>query len=176
MNRKLIIAACITILFTNVSFAEVSKYAGIQLTSSDFKKAILPSSKNLNFIIAEQGYEDGQPLVFSSDINGDGVLDYIIESDYRVCGTGGCVYVLVDGKTLEKKGEFFGSPPIISDSKVSEHSRFMMLTYSEPDKATLDIYEYNKKEYVLTKSIKLQGNKLVNQLNRFKSANHRVVR
>ncbi len=172
MNIELIIAACVTILFTSVCCAEENKYEGIELAGSDFKRTTLPSNRNLNFIIAEQGFEDEKPLVFSSDINGDGILDYIIESDYRVCGTGGCVYVLVDGKTLEKKGEFFGSPPIISVSKANGHSRFMMLTYSGPDKATLDLYEFSNKEYFLTKTIKLQGNKLVNQLKQFKSVNN----
>ena len=33
------------------------------------------------------------------DLNGDGIVDYLLQSAPSLCGNGGCVYVLCDGRT-----------------------------------------------------------------------------
>lgn len=164
------VAAFVTILFTSAVFAENNTFTGIILDSSSFKRTSLPESESLRSIIVDEGFDDSKPLIYSVDINGDGIPDYIIESDQAICGTGGCIYLVIDGKTFEKKLDFLGSPPIISDRKFNGHSVILILKYSGPDMATIDVYEFKKKEYERTKSIKLSGEKLKNQLKKFRKA------
>jgi hypothetical protein len=160
----------VTVLFTNVVFAENNTFTGIVLDSSSFKRASLPESESLQSIMADEGFDDSKPLIYSVDINGDGIPDYIIESDQVICGTGGCIYLVIDGKTFEKKLDFLGSPPIISDRKFNGHSVILILKYSGPDKATIGVYEFKNKEYERTKTIILSGEKLKKQLKRFRKA------
>jgi hypothetical protein len=59
-------------------------------------------------------YEDGEPIGgLVVDFNGDGVNDYLIVSANRMCGNGGCAYLLFDGAAGKQIGEFFGEPLII---------------------------------------------------------------
>ena len=39
------------------------------------------------------------------DLNGDGVMDYIIQSAPSLCGTGGCGYAIFDGARHKSLGE-----------------------------------------------------------------------
>src|SRR6266404_5703715 len=60
---------------------------------------------------ADLEYDDSEPMkgvVF--DLDGDGVKDYLLQSAPSLCGNGGCIYVLCDGATGRKLGQFFGSP------------------------------------------------------------------
>ena len=60
-------------------------------------------------------YIDGElPLVHVDDFNGDGVSDYLMGTpEWRLCGTAGCPYVLLDGESLEKVGDFFGTVAVL---------------------------------------------------------------
>jgi hypothetical protein len=170
MKIIICIVACATVLFTNVVFAENNTFTGIILDSSSFKRKSLPESESIQSIMADEGFDDSKPLIYSVDINGDGISDYIIESDQVICGTGGCIYLVIDGKTLEKKLDYLGSPPIISDHKFNGHSVILIMKYNGPDKATIDVYKFKKRKYERTKSFTLSGKKLENQLNKFRKA------
>lgn len=52
------------------------------------------------------------------DLNGDGIPDYLFIAHPNICGTGGCPYVLVDGKSRHTIGEFFGSI-VLLDQKIN---------------------------------------------------------
>lgn len=43
------------------------------------------------------------------DLNADGVPDYILQSAPSLCGSGGCQYALVDGKSGHALGQLFGN-------------------------------------------------------------------
>ena len=124
----------------------------------------MPQNNDLDFFVEDQDYENGQPLVYAFDVNGDGVLDYLIKSEHALCGTGGCTYLLIDGKTFVKKGEFAGNPPMIADSKVNKHFLFLTLKYDGPDHAKVGVYQYNGLEYVFKKSIALKKSDIARQL------------
>jgi hypothetical protein len=44
------------------------------------------------------------------DLNHDGTPDYIVRSAASLCGTGGCVYLLIDGVKEKIIGQVFGEP------------------------------------------------------------------
>ena len=44
------------------------------------------------------------------DLNHDGSADYIVQSAASLCGTGGCVYLLIDGGKNKIIGHLFGEP------------------------------------------------------------------
>jgi len=160
---SIVVVALMATCCSIVNASDETLYSGIKLTETAFKKKKLPSSKALDSIIAEQEYDDDVPKVFTKDINGDGKVDYFIVTSDSLCGTGGCGYTLVDGKTLSKIGEFFGTEPIVSDSKVNNHAVIMFLKYDGPDKAALELWTFNKKKYGFHKSIALKGQNLVKQ-------------
>jgi hypothetical protein len=52
---------------------------------------------------------DGPPYRgLRTDLDGDGALEYIVESARSLCANGGCVYALFDGATLRPLGSVFG--------------------------------------------------------------------
>ncbi len=52
-----------------------------------------------------------------ADLNGDGIVDYIIQSAPGLCGTGGCVYSIVDGAQGKTLGQVFGNPLYVRSAK-----------------------------------------------------------
>jgi hypothetical protein len=44
------------------------------------------------------------------DLNHDGTPDYIVRSAASLCGTGGCLYLLIDGAKEKIIGQVFGEP------------------------------------------------------------------
>ena len=49
------------------------------------------------------------------DLNGDGIIDYLVQSAPSLCGNGGCIYELVDGATRRR---FNGSPLYVRAERV----------------------------------------------------------
>jgi hypothetical protein len=74
----------------------------------------LPAVGDVPAVLADLEVPDGEvPKVLTLDVTGDGVGDWLVESPDTACGTGGCTYVLVDGRSARRLGEFFGSPLVV---------------------------------------------------------------
>jgi hypothetical protein len=165
--RKCSIFATILLMLTSTTAANAAAYPGVRLTDSAFREQNLPQNRDIRAIALVQDYEDGRAKFFAIDVNGDGVRDFIIRSNDSLCGTGGCGYVLVDGKTFTTLGEFTGVEPIISDSKVNGHALVIFIKYSAADRADLEVWAFNKKKYAYSKVIKLKGKDLAHQVKLF---------
>lgn len=169
-SKALVLAILFAAISTNVAAAGGAKFAGVRLEDSAFREEKLPRNENLENIVIDQDYGESRPKVFSRDLNGDRVRDFIIRSNDSLCGTGGCGYTVVDGKSFVTLGEFAGTEPIISDSKVNGHALIMFFKYSTADKAMLEVWAFKKRKYAYLKSIKLTGKELVLQEKQF----HRI--
>lgn len=91
--------------------------------------------------IASLDYDDTEPIRgVAADLNGDGVDEYVLQSAERLCGNGGCVYVLIDGATRRKVGEFFGSPLVVRAERA--HGYPNIATYSHQSAESGDYTEY----------------------------------
>ncbi len=89
------------------------------------------------------------PYVFSMDLNADGLPELFVGSpNYRLCGTAGCPYILLDGKTKELIGDFFGTVAITSTT-VNSYPVIHAISKRDIDTTLLQIYVFNGDEYTL---------------------------
>jgi len=136
----------------------------------DFPPLTLPKSNELSKILADEDYEDnGAVNGYKLDLNGDGIDDYLIQSPMGLCGTGGCGFIIIDGKSFRKIGDFFGGAIIISDKKVDGYSMVQRLKYTGSDSAEIESYIYRGNEYELVTKNIYSGKTLDKQLGQLRS-------
>jgi hypothetical protein len=96
-------------------------------------------------------YDDAEPITgVAVDLNGDGIRDYLLQSAPRLCGNGGCVYVLYDGATRKKLGEFFGSPLYVHVERSHGAQNIATYSHQSADSATYTEYGFDGKVYSVT--------------------------
>lgn len=101
-------------------------------------------------------YGDNElPHAYVSDLNGDGVPDYLIVASPVICGTGGCPYVLVDGKSNRAIGEFFGAIALI-DQKINKYPVIQAISKLDIAAVTVSTYVFDGRYYRLTASSVLE--------------------
>lgn len=87
---------------------------GTLIPREAFAPRVLAASGEVENVLLGLDYDKGEvPLVYAADFNGDGEVDFLIVSPERLCGTAGCVYSLLDGKTMREIGNFFGHVAIL---------------------------------------------------------------
>ena len=94
------------------------------------------------------------------DITGDGVQDYVVESAPSLCGTGGCLYALIDGVTQRGLGEIFGEMLSIHAPLINGYP--VIQTYASSGARTGDYscFVYNGDRYVMVSSVEVTGESL----------------
>ena len=97
--------------------------------------------------LAALEYDPGEvPSAFSADFNGDGVVDYLIRSSHRLCGTGGCPHILVDGKTDRHLGDFFGGIAIL-ERRINRHPVIQVVSKYDINATHLTTFVYADGRY-----------------------------
>lgn len=96
-------------------------------------------------------------LAHGLDINGDGVEDHTVAS-YRnsLCGTGGCPYVLLDGRSGREIGSFFGSVAVLT-AKVNGYAVIQVIGKRSIDSSSLTTHVYDRGSYHLVSYSILQA-------------------
>jgi len=110
---------------------------------------------------AELEYDDTVPMKgIAADLNGDGRIDYLLQSAPSLCGNSGCIYVLVDGARRRRIGDFFGSPLIIRPAR--SHGYPIIATYSHTSVGSGEIadFRFNGMKYVLASTHRFAGKAL----------------
>jgi hypothetical protein len=103
-------------------------------------------------------YEDAQPITgMAVDLNGDGRLDYLLQSAPSLCGNGGCIYVLCDGATRGKLGEFFGATLIVRAERVHGYPNIETYSHLSARAGTYATYSFDGKTYIVTASGSMEG-------------------
>jgi hypothetical protein len=102
-------------------------------------------------------YDNTVPYVFQKDLNGDGAEDFLIVSATSLCGTGGCPYALVNGKTMRQIGDFFGSPILISDQKINNFPVIQSYSHLSAWSGNFITYIYDGKKYQVVSQVYLIG-------------------
>jgi hypothetical protein len=123
MKRYAIVALIVLPLMGN-AYADQKKPSGMLLDNSSVSQVQvkLPTAGDIpNLLNQLEYYDNAVPYVFQKDLNGDGAEDFLIVSASSLCGTGGCLYALVDGKSMRQIADFFGSPILISDQKINHY-------------------------------------------------------
>ena len=130
----------------------------------------LQLNNKLSGLLSDQDFEEPYKG-HKKDLNGDGIDDYILESPQGLCGTGGCVYLLIDGKSCNIIGEFLGGYIIISDKKTGQHSVVKRLRYSGPEAAQIETYIFSGTKYRLKSTKNYYGKALEIELAGLKRVN-----
>jgi hypothetical protein len=86
------------------------------LENSNVVPLDLPVSIRTAIRIHWEGIDAWRPLGAIADLNDDGVSDYLLKSLPEICGTGGCMYGVVDGKSATPLGTLFGNPLMVRSS------------------------------------------------------------
>jgi hypothetical protein len=103
-------------------------------------------------------YDVGEPISgVTVDLNGDGVRDFLLQSAPSLCGNGGCVYVVCDGATHRKLGEFFGSPLYVRAERTHGYPNVATYGHLSATSATYTEYSFNGSSYVVTSKRTLEG-------------------
>ena len=103
-------------------------------------------------------YDDGEPIKgVTADLDGDGVRDFLLQSAPSLCGNGGCVYVVCDGATHRKLGEFFGSPLYVRAERTRGYPNVATYSHLSAASATYTEYSFDGKSYVVTSKRTLEG-------------------
>lgn len=107
---------------------------------------------------ADLEYDETEPIKGAAlDLNGDGVVDYLLQSAPSLCGNGGCVYVLCDGKTHKKLGEFLGSPLYVQAQRTHGYPRIAAYSHQSAASATYTEYSFDGTAYVVASTRTVEG-------------------
>jgi len=103
-------------------------------------------------------YDEADPIKgVAVDLNGDGVDDYLLQSAPSLCGTGGCVYVLCDGASRRKLGQFFGNPLYMHAERVHGYPTIATYSHQSADSGNYTTYSFDGKAYVVTSARAVHG-------------------
>ena len=104
--------------------------------------------------------ENERPNAYVADINGDGTEDYLVESSKRLCGTGGCLYALIEGKSKKRVGDFFGSPILILDQKINGYPVIQSYGHLSAESGSFVTYVFDGKQYQIVSNVTVSGKSL----------------
>lgn len=94
-------------------------------------------------------YRDNElPHAYVKDLNGDGLHDYLIAAHPNLCGTGGCPYLLLDGKSRRSIGEFFGTIALL-DRKINGYPVIQSISKHDNAAITVSTYVFDGTAYRL---------------------------
>ncbi|MCA9408278.1 MAG: hypothetical protein KC733_06285 [Candidatus Omnitrophica bacterium] len=164
--RKMILVAdfFMLLLFTQVTFASVLPEYQLSLTRA---YNLTLSNETLNTLTLGDFYLE-EPKGFTFDLNDDGFKDYFIIPSTDFCGTGGCPYTIINGKTNLRIGEIFGSPVFIFNQKVNDFDVLHTYSHSSAQSGSYSCFVYDSTEYILVSSVYLEGNSVDELFEKYK--------
>lgn len=151
------------LLFFGTGIAAAAEKTTTGIIFASFPMVTLPGNDKLLRVLSDQDFDEPHKG-YKIDLNGDGIDDFVLEAPDALCGTGGCPYLIIDGKSFRKIGELFGGHIIISYDKKNKYLVVKRLQYSGPETAKIESYIYKGKEYILQNTRKYTGKALENQL------------
>lgn len=94
------------------------------------------------------------------DLNADGAPEYLLQSAPSLCGNGGCLYTLVDGKSGDALGQFFGN--VLYVQRETDRGFPRLATYSHLSVAsgTYATYAFDGRAYAARSIRTLEGGPL----------------
>jgi len=121
---------------------------------------------NLDVICDDFEYPKGvTPQAFRYDLNGDNAYEILIQSYRTLCGTGGCEYILFDGKSKRKIGDFMGNSLAVQQEKEGKQfPDIKTYAYMGSGEGILETYTYSNGKYRSQFLINLSGGEMANYL------------
>jgi hypothetical protein len=156
--KRYAIVALIVLSLIGSAYADQKKRSGVLIDNASVSRVKLPTGGDIpNLLDQLEFYDYAVPYVFQKDLNGDGVEDFLIVSAASLCGTGGCPYALVDGKSMRQVGDFFGSPILISDQKINHYPVIQSYSHIGAGSGNFTTYVYDGQKYQVVSEVYLIG-------------------
>jgi hypothetical protein len=159
MNKKrYVLCVLISLLLIARAYAAEKKASGMLVDKTSVSLVTLPDSGDIPKVLDQLGYQDNSPTyALRQDLNGDGAKDFLIVSAEGLCGTGGCPYAIIDGKTRRRIGDFFGSPIVISERRINSYPVIQAYSHASAWSGNFTTYVYDGREYQEVSNVFLVG-------------------
>ena len=132
----------------------------------------LPSALRTG-VLDQLEYEPGDTIKgIAVDLNRDKLIDYIVQSAPRLCGSGGCVYLVIDGRTKTVIGRIFGEPLYVHQHVVQGYPDISAYSHRSATEGSYTIWRFQHGEYRQTGSRSMHGatlDSLIHSLGRIPS-------
>ena len=144
-------AAVLCVLLSGVlmaGHAAEQTSGGVLITPAAFQVTELATVNGIDDVLVALDYDENEkPRVFAADFNDDRIPDYLIISHERLCGTAGCSYSLVDGKSGREIGTFFGHVAVL-DQRVNGFRVIQTLSKRDLSTVNLSTFTFDGKRFV----------------------------
>ena len=155
--RSILVLSCMFVAVGHMVDAQGPQKAPWSLNSQSTTPISVPAEIRV-VVGPDLEYDEAEPIKgVAVDLNGDGINDYLLQSAPSLCGNGGCVYVLCDGSTRRKVGQFFGSPLIVRAERVQGYPNIATYSHQSAGSGNYTDYSFNGKLYVVTSTRSVEG-------------------
>lgn len=122
-----------------------------------WKPRRLPLQRNVTAALDKLDYGDESPVVHEIDLNQDGRKELLVASPgTRLCGNGGCPYVLLAAGSLATIGEFFGHLAFL-DERFNGFQIIQSYSHVGAGFTNLDTYVFDGTRYRLVARAALES-------------------
>jgi hypothetical protein len=151
INKSLIIV--LIVFFFAVMAEELSQDEMRFIRYDLFSHQELEVSQDISDAMAALDYWDEElPFAYLIDLNQDGNNEIFLGSpDYRLCGTAGCPYFLVDGANGNLIGEFFGTL-VLTGKFVNNYPVIQLISRLDMENTNLHTFVYEAGSYKMATS------------------------
>jgi hypothetical protein len=155
--RFIVVLSCVCSVVGDITHAQTSPKPPWGLEPQSTTAISVPADIRRS-VGAELEYDEAEPIKgVAVDLNGDGINDYLLQSAPRLCGNGGCVYVLCDGATRRKLGQFLGSPIIVRAERVHSYPNIATYSHQSAGSGIYTEYSFNGHAYIATSMRTVEG-------------------
>jgi hypothetical protein len=134
---------------------------------------IHPPSALRASVLDQLEYESGDTIKgIAVDLNRDKLVDYIVQSAPSLCGTGGCIYLVIDGRTKAVIGRVFGDPLYVHEHAARGFPDISAYSHLSAAEGSYSIWRFQHGEYRQTSSRSMHGatlDSLIHSLERIPS-------
>lgn len=155
----------VTIFFDSVAVATPLPkfFVGIQNNE-------IIESELIKVDLAALNYPKDIPYIGAKvDLNGDGVLDFFVCSHETVCGSGGCQFEIIDGKTGAGVGSMFGNSIYVFERKINGWPIINVYSHGSATSGAFTCLVFDGKLYAETSSVYLYSESVKERFKKYKA-------
>jgi len=142
---------------------------GWMAVQKSFERQSVQMTGDIPDVMLGLEYADGEtPKVLSIDLNEDNENELIIQSSNLLCGTGGCVYSIIEGREKTKIGELFGSFLLITDEYLNNFPVIHLYSNLSATSGHYSVLAFDESRYKMVSNVYLTGDAVDTLFNRVK--------
>ena len=103
------------------------------------------------------GFDLSAPTGAVADLDGDGIRDYFLKAPSALCGTGGCMYLVIDGKSAREIANVWGNPLVIRGQTTSGLPDIDVYSHGSASSGSFTSYAFNGSKYVQRSNRSIAG-------------------